>query len=117
MMPEQPKGSPENAFLQASLTPATSNCSLFGIAGPGFLYSHGSMKADPAIDPAADKLEPTAKPRRLRIVRRWLCAVGALLGAYLLAAYVIMPFAWRTDIRWHPDLSEGPRITHTASGL
>jgi hypothetical protein len=36
---------------------------------------------------------------------------------YLLAAYVILPFAWRTETRHHLDPSAGPRITHTPNGI
>jgi len=37
--------------------------------------------------------------------------------AYLLTAYVVLPLIWRTDLKHHPDLSGGPRITHTANGI
>jgi hypothetical protein len=41
-----------------------------------------------------------------------------LLLAYLLMAYGILPLLWRTDTRGHPvDLTEAPRITHTANGI
>lgn len=43
--------------------------------------------------------------------------VGGLLLLYLVAAYVVLPLIWRTDARLHPDLSETPNITHTASGI
>src|ERR1035438_211320 len=75
------------------------------------------MKTDSPNSAAAGKPEPTASPNRPLPRHRWLYAAGALSVAYLLGAYVIMPFAWRTDTRRHPDLTDGPRLTHTADGL
>jgi hypothetical protein len=43
--------------------------------------------------------------------------VGGLLLVYLVTAYVVLPLAWRTDIRRHPDLAGSPDITYTASGI
>ena len=43
--------------------------------------------------------------------------MGGLLLLYLVTAYVVLPLIWRTDIRLHPDLSDTPDITHTASGI
>ena len=52
------------------------------------------------------------------IVRRLLYASGGLLVGYLLIAYFLLPLIWRTDTRRHrPDLTEAPRITHTANGI
>jgi hypothetical protein len=106
-------------FLQVALNPAPSSrfISEFRIAGPRWLYSYGGMKSDPTHDAAAGNLKPTAGPGRLRTARRWLYTLGTVIGAYLVGAYVIMPFAWRTDTRRHPDLSDGPRLTHAADGL
>jgi hypothetical protein len=75
------------------------------------------MKSDPANDTAAGKSEPTAGPRHPRPARRWLYVAGVVIVAYLVVAYVILPWAWRTDTWRHPDLSGGPRITHTANGI
>ena len=36
---------------------------------------------------------------------------------YLLAAYVVIPFLWRRDVRLHPQISDAPRITHTRDGI
>ena len=49
--------------------------------------------------------------------RRLLLLAGGLLLIYLVAAYLIVPLVWRTDTKRHPDLSDGPRITHTANGI
>ena len=42
---------------------------------------------------------------------------GTVFLLYLLVAYVFLPLAWRTVIRRHPDLSRGPRVTHTPNGI
>src|SRR2546421_7582767 len=44
-------------------------------------------------------------------------APAALLGVYLMSAYVFMPMAWSSYARRHPALDDAPRITHTASGI
>jgi hypothetical protein len=49
--------------------------------------------------------------------RRLLILMGGLLLVYLVIAYVLLPLFWRRDTKRHPDLSEGPRITHTANGI
>lgn len=54
---------------------------------------------------------PAGWPQKL------LLLVGALLLIYFAVAYLLMPLFWRTDTRRHPDLSDGPRITHTANGI
>ena len=43
--------------------------------------------------------------------------VGGLLLLYLVAAYGVLPLIWRTDVRLHPNLSDTPNITRTASGI
>jgi hypothetical protein len=43
--------------------------------------------------------------------------VGGVVIAYLLVAYLVVPMVWRRAMRHHPDLSGGPRITHTANGI
>ena len=48
---------------------------------------------------------------------RMLFLTGAVILAYLLVAYVILPLAWRRHTRRHPDLSGGPRVTHTPNGI
>jgi hypothetical protein len=39
------------------------------------------------------------------------------LLAYGALAYFLVPLIWRREIKRHPDLSGGPRITHTANGI
>jgi len=36
---------------------------------------------------------------------------------YLLAAYVLLPLAWKRDVRRHAALFDAPRITHTPNGI
>jgi hypothetical protein len=50
-------------------------------------------------------------------VRRMLFLTGAVILAYLLVAYVILPLVWRRDTHRHPDLSGGPRVRHTPNGI
>jgi hypothetical protein len=40
-----------------------------------------------------------------------------MLPLYLLAAYVLIPLAWKRDVRLHPKLFDAPRITHTPDGI
>jgi len=54
---------------------------------------------------------PAGWPRKL------LLFAGGLLVIYFVAAYVVLPLVWRTDTKRHPDLSGGPRISHTANGI
>ena len=70
------------------------------------------MNPDEPSTPAELRAGKTRRrPRKLLLV-----GVG-LLTAYLLTAYVVLPLIWRTDLKHHPDLSGGPRITHTANGI
>ncbi len=64
------------------------------------------------IDPADGAVGGQPRP-----ARRWPYVVGALIAAYLVVAYVILPLAWRTDTRRHPGVSDGPRLTVTANGI
>jgi hypothetical protein len=42
---------------------------------------------------------------------------AALLGIYLVAAYVVLPALWTRYEHGHPALDAVPRITHTADGI
>jgi len=58
------------------------------------------------------------QPPRRGGPRRLLYFGGALLLVYLGVAYVVLPLLWRTDTRGHHfDLTEAPRIAHTANGI
>ena len=39
-----------------------------------------------------------------------------VLAVYLLAAYVLIPFAWKSYARHHPSFDDNPRITQTSDG-
>jgi hypothetical protein len=43
--------------------------------------------------------------------------VATVLLLYLLAAYVIIPFAWKKDTARDAGLVDAPRITHTVDGI
>jgi hypothetical protein len=75
------------------------------------------MKSEHLEDTAAGRPEPTPDPSHSRPRHRWLYAAGALIVAYLVVAYLIMPLGWRTYTRRHAELSTGPRLTHTANGI
>lgn len=49
--------------------------------------------------------------------RDWLRLVFALAITYFAAAYLIVPQLWKRHERKHPDLRDGPTITHTGSGI
>jgi hypothetical protein len=58
-------------------------------------------------------------PKASSCTRRYrlLYAAGAVILVYLTVAYVIMPLAWKRDVRRHPNLFDAPRITHTPAGI
>lgn len=56
----------------------------------------------------------TQSPRRLP---RWAWIALALLGTYLLAAYVILPQFDKREARRDDDLRNSPHLTHTGTGL
>ena len=60
---------------------------------------------------------PPEPKRRADWSRRLFIILGALLLVYLLVSYLLLFLFWRTDTRRHPDLSDGPRIAHTANGI
>jgi len=61
--------------------------------------------------PHSDASAPTSRRR----VYLWLAAIIILL--YLAIAYIILPLAWKRDVRRHPQLFDAPRITHTPAGI
>jgi hypothetical protein len=75
------------------------------------------MKGElPTVDRRADSREtPTLRQRS-----RWrgpLRLAGAALLLYLLAAYVVLPLAWKRETARHSALLDAPRITHTVDGI
>jgi hypothetical protein len=60
--------------------------------------------------------QPASPPQR-RLRQRLVRIVVALLLLYLLAAYLVMPAAWRRYVHRHPALDDVPGITQTAAGI
>jgi len=56
-------------------------------------------------------------PPKSSVWKRRASAVVALLLAYLVLAYLVVPAAWRRYAHRHPALDDVPAITHTASGI
>ena len=57
---------------------------------------------------------PESPPKSGRARLRFL---GAIILVYLLAAYVLIPLAWKRQVRHHPELFDAPRVTHTSNGI
>jgi LssY C-terminus len=71
-------------------------------------------RPDGKTGPETQQLEQLRGGRRDR--RFFFCFVAIVL-LYLLAAYVIVPLAWKRDVRRHPELFDAPRVTHTPGGI
>jgi hypothetical protein len=65
------------------------------------------------LNPNPGNSMPAKHPRERRFLRLLVC----LLLLYLVAAYLVVPWIWRRTMARHPNLSEGPRLTHTLSGI
>jgi hypothetical protein len=52
----------------------------------------------------------------LPIRRRWLLALAAMAVAYLMLAYVLLPFLW-THHEHEPSLASLPMVTRTGAGI
>jgi hypothetical protein len=52
-----------------------------------------------------------------RWYRRWLHRILLLLILWLMAAYFLLPIAWRIATRHHPAVADMPRIARTANGI
>ncbi len=64
--------------------------------------------------PEPCKGDTEARHHRLRNV---LLVLGGILLLYFVAAYLMMPSAWKRDVARHPQLFNAPRITHTINGI
>lgn len=62
-----------------------------------------------------DNSQPSPAQRSHR--RKLLKIIGVSLLIYGALAYLLVPFVWRRALKRHPDLSGGPRVTHTANGI
>lgn len=49
--------------------------------------------------------------------RVYFRVAAIIIVLYLAVAYVIMPLAWKRDVRRHPQLFDAPRITRTPDGI
>jgi hypothetical protein len=67
---------------------------------------------DPPPTSPADKPGPASHRRR---DLAGLCL--GLVVAYLAAAYVVAPAAWKRYVRRHPAFADVPDVTHTGSGI
>jgi LssY C-terminus len=56
-------------------------------------------------------------PRRRHMIGRGLIVLSAVLLAYLVAAYLALPFAWRRAMARHPALLLVPRVSQTHDGI
>jgi len=68
------------------------------------------------VDPVGAE-RPSQPVGRRKLERRILRVCVVVLLTYLLAAYVIVPLGWKRETRHHLDASDGPRITHTVTGI
>jgi hypothetical protein len=75
------------------------------------------MQTEQPIDNIPGDSQPPQAPNQPRRRRRALYLVGAASLIYLLAAYVVIPLAWKRETQRHPALFGGPSITHTADGI
>jgi hypothetical protein len=73
------------------------------------------MLNDPSS--TADNESPTPTTAQPSRSRRLLFYALGLLFLYFLAAYVIMPAAWRVRVHRHPALDQVPGITTTANHI
>ena len=71
------------------------------------MKSHGESESE--TQPAESPTKSGRARHRFRL--------GAILLLYLLAAYVLIPLAWKRQVRRHPELFDAPRVTHTSSGI
>ncbi len=62
---------------------------------------------------ATSKVEQSQAPVRGPRWKRTAVLVIGVLAAYLLLAYVIVPFAWERYAHRHPSFDDNPRITRT----
>ena len=46
-----------------------------------------------------------------------LALVVGILAMYLLAAYIVVPLAWKRYVHRHPGLDDVPGITQTVDGI
>jgi hypothetical protein len=69
-----------------------------------------------AIPSSPNPASSAAPRKRWSLRKRLLGLFVALLLAYLVVAYLVMPALWKHYAHRHPSLEDIPGITHTASG-
>ena len=67
-----------------------------------------------ASAPAPQPESPSKQRLRLK---RLLVLVAGIIALYLLAAYFVVPLAWKRYAHRHPSLDDVPGITQTAAGI
>ena len=72
------------------------------------MESHGESESE---------TQPLKSPLKSGRARHRFRLGAIILLLYLLAAYVLIPLAWKRQVRRHPELFDGPRVTHTSSGI
>ena len=73
-----------------------------------FMKSHGESESE---------TQPPESPPKSGRAGRCFRLGAIILLLYLLAAYVLIPMAWKRQVRRHPELFDAPRLTHTSSGI
>jgi hypothetical protein len=74
------------------------------------------QQEQPSVD-TEKKGQSSQPPRQRKLEKRILQLSVGLLLAYLVLAYVILPFGWKRETRHRLDASAGPRITCTVDGI
>ena len=72
------------------------------------MESHGERESE---------TQPPESPPKLGRAGHRFRLGAIILLLYLLAAYVLIPMVWKRQVRRHPELFDGPRVTHTSSGI
>lgn len=69
-------------------------------------------------EPGPEALTPATKltPKRRRLLTRVAIALGVLLVAWLLAAYLVLPWLWK-HYEHQPELEDAPKVSLTAQGI
>src|SRR5215469_6590101 len=72
------------------------------------MASHGESESE---------TQPLKSPLKSGRARDRFLLGAIILLLYLLSSYVLIPLAWKRQVRRHPELFDAPRVTHTSSGI
>ena len=72
------------------------------------MESHGERESE---------TQPPESPPKLGRAGHRFRLGAIILLLYLLAAYVLIPMAWKRRVRSHPELFHAPRVTRTSNGI